>query len=200
MLATKYGMSVQQAAAKNAQVSALAAEEGLDYHLDQSKRVNTFDAHRLIHLAATHGLQDAMKERLLHAYFTDGLSLGETDTLVQLAAEVGLDAEEARTVLTSTAYADEVRGDERRARLFGVRGVPFFAIDEKYGVSGAQPAEVFSEVLEQVWPSSIHSPRSALPARMPLFVRAIPARFNRRLRGFTDRVTAGCGRRLRPPS
>jgi predicted DsbA family dithiol-disulfide isomerase len=151
MLAKKYGMSLQQASDANNQVTALAAAEGLDYHFEKAHYGNTFDAHRLIHLAAEYNLQDAMKERLLKAYFTDGLTIGDLDTLVQLAAEVGVDAERARTVLASDAFADAVRGDEQRATEFGISGVPFFAFDEKYGVSGAQPTEVFSEVLARTW-------------------------------------------------
>jgi predicted DsbA family dithiol-disulfide isomerase len=153
-LAGKYGVSLQQAAAMNERVSGLAAHEGLDYRLDQARGGNTFDAHRLIHLAASRGLQQEMEERLFHAYFTEGKAIGDVETLVALAAEVGLDTDEARTVLTGDAYADAVRADERRARVLGITGVPFFVLDEKYGVSGAQPAEVLREVLEQVWTES----------------------------------------------
>jgi predicted DsbA family dithiol-disulfide isomerase len=120
-------------------------------HLEQARYSNTFDAHRLIHLAATHHLQQDMEERLFKAYFTEGTALGETEALVQLATEVGIDAHEARAVLAKDDYADEVRADEQRARRLGIRGVPFFAIDEQYGVSGAQPSEVLREVLEQAW-------------------------------------------------
>ncbi len=151
ILANKYGMSPKQAAAANDRVSAIAAQDGLDYHMDQVQYGNTFDAHRLIHLAAAHGLQQEMEERFFKAYFTEGARLGDTETLVKLASEVGIDAEEARAVLASDRYADEVRADIQRARRLGVQGVPFFAIDEKYGVSGAQPAEVLKEVLEQAW-------------------------------------------------
>jgi predicted DsbA family dithiol-disulfide isomerase len=151
MLAKKYGMSLQQASNANAQITALAAAEGLDYHIEKARYGNTFDAHRLIHLAAEYNLQDAMKERLLKAYFTDGLAIGEIDTLVQLATEVGIDPTKARSVLASDAYATDVRADELRASEFAISGVPFFAFDEKYGVSGAQPAEAFSEVLTRTW-------------------------------------------------
>ncbi|HEV2457212.1 MAG TPA: DsbA family oxidoreductase [Ktedonobacterales bacterium] len=153
-LAGKYGVSLAQAAAMNERVSRLAALECLDYHLDEARGGNTFDAHRLIHLAASHGLQQEMEERLFHAYFTEGKAIGDVETLVALAAEVGLDADEARTVLASDAYADAVRADERRARTLGISGVPFFVLDEKYGVSGAQPAEVLREALDQVWAES----------------------------------------------
>jgi predicted DsbA family dithiol-disulfide isomerase len=154
VLAGKYGVSVAQAAAMNAQVSDIAAEEGLDYHLETAKYSNTFDAHRLIHLATQHGLQHEMTERLMRAYFTESATVGDTETLVKLAAEVGLDAGEVRAALESDAYAGDVRADEQRGRMFGVRGVPFFAIDEKYGVSGAQPVEVFTSALEQAWADS----------------------------------------------
>ena len=151
MLAKKYGMSLQQAIDANAQVTSLAAAEGLDYHIEKAHYGNTFNAHRLIHLAATYKLQDAMKERLLKAYFSDGLAIGEIDTLVKLADEVGIDPTKARSVLESGAYAADVRADEQRATEFGISGVPFFAFDEKYGVSGAQATKTFSEVLARTW-------------------------------------------------
>lgn len=154
MLAEKYGVSQKQAAAMHDRVSGIAAQEGLEYHLEQARHCNTFDAHRLIHLAAAHHLQDEMEERLFHAYFTEGAALGETETLVKLAVDVGLDADEARTVLTSDTYANEVRADAQRARRLGIQGVPFFAIDETYGVSGAQPSEVIREVLLEAWTES----------------------------------------------
>lgn len=154
ILAKKYGMSLSQAAAANEKVSALAAQEGLEYHLEKAQYANTFDAHRLIQLAATHQLQDEVEERLFQAYFTEGAALDKAETLVKLVSEVGLDGEEARSVLESDAYTDEVRADAKRARALGIQGVPFFVIDEKYGVSGAQPTEVFSELLEKVWAES----------------------------------------------
>lgn len=154
VLAHKYGVSLSQAVAMNERVSSLAAQEGLEYHLEQAHYVNTFDAHRLIHLAATHGLQQKAEERFFHAYFTEGKALDDAETLALLAIEIGIDGEEARAVLNSDAYAGEVRADEQRARAFGIRGVPFFAIDEKYGVSGAQPSDVLREALERAWVES----------------------------------------------
>jgi predicted DsbA family dithiol-disulfide isomerase len=151
MLAHKYGVSEQQAAAINRRVSGEAAKEGLEYHLDRARPANTFDAHRLIHLAAIHGLQDAAKERLMHAYFMEGAPIGDAQTLVRLVAEVGVPEDETQAVQAGNEYADSVRADEQRARLFGVRGVPFFAFDETYGVSGAQPSEIFAQVLERAW-------------------------------------------------
>lgn len=154
MLAKKYGMSTRQAAANHDRLTALGAEAGLEYHFERAKPGNTFEAHRLIHLAASKGLQDVVKERLLKAYFTDGAAIGDSETLVQIVSEVGIDADEARAVLAGDAYAGEVRADERRARALGIHGVPFFALDEQFGVSGAQPTEVFLKVLEHAWAES----------------------------------------------
>lgn len=150
-LANKYGMTPQQATEAHARMTALAAEEGLDFRLDRAQRANTFDAHRLIHLAAAHSRQGAMKERLLRAYFTEGLSVGDLETLVRLAGEVGLDPEEARAALAGDDYGAEVRADEARARAYGISGVPFFVLDETYGISGAQPTATVRQVLDQVW-------------------------------------------------
>jgi predicted DsbA family dithiol-disulfide isomerase len=147
-LASKYGMSVEQAEASNAQMTELAASEGLEYHLDRTRGGNSFDAHRLIHLAAEHGLQDAMKERLMRAYFTEGEAIGDRETLIRLAAELNLDA---RETLESDAYADVVRADEQLALRIGIQGVPFFVLDRRYGVSGAQPSELLLEALNKAW-------------------------------------------------
>ncbi len=157
MLAQKYGVSVEQAAKMQERVSAIAAQEGLEYHLDQTRHENTFDAHRLLHLAAERGLQAEAEERLFRAHFTEGAALGDAETLARLAAEVGIAEDDARAVLDSDAYADAVRADIKRARMFGIQGVPFFAVDEQYGVSGAQPSELLREVLEQAWAESLKS-------------------------------------------
>jgi predicted DsbA family dithiol-disulfide isomerase len=154
ILERKYGMTAEQAMAANDRMTALAAGVGLEYHLDAVQAGNTFDAHRLIHLAATHAKGDAMKERLLAAYFTEGRSVGDHGTLVELATEVGLDPEEVRSTLESDRFADEVRNDERRASSLGATGVPFFVIDEAFGVSGAQPAEVLLGAMERAWAES----------------------------------------------
>lgn len=154
MLAKKYRISRERAEAMNARVSALAAQEELDYHLESARHANTFDAHRLIHFAASHGRQIEMKERLMRAYFTESADVGDTDTLVRLAAEVGLNTGEAREALQRGAFADDVRADERRAQMLGISGVPFFVIDEKYGISGAQPTEVFAQALQAIWVES----------------------------------------------
>ena len=153
-LAAKYGISVERAAAMNAQVTDLAAAEGLDYHLDRARHYNTFDAHRLEHLAVDQGVGHAVTERLLKAYFEEGRALGDPATLVATAAEAGLDPDAAREVLAGDRYADAVRGDEALARELGISGVPFFVFEEKYGVSGAQPAELLLQALQQVWEES----------------------------------------------
>ena len=151
MLMRKYGLSRERAEAMHAQVAALGAAEGLELHFERVQPVNTHDAHRMIHLAAGSGLQGEMKERLQRAYFTQGLSVSDPDTLVRLAVECGLEEGEARRHLESGAFAGAVRDDQRRAHSLGIRGVPFFLFGEKYAVSGAQPAEVFFSALEQAW-------------------------------------------------
>jgi predicted DsbA family dithiol-disulfide isomerase len=148
-LAAKYGMSVEQAQASHARMTELAAAEGLEYDFDKTRGGNSFDAHRLIHLAAAHGKQDEAKERLMRAYFTEGVAIGDREALVALAADIGLDGDEARAALDGDAYADAVREDERLAQRIGIQGVPFFVLDRRLGVSGAQPAEVLVQALEQ---------------------------------------------------
>jgi predicted DsbA family dithiol-disulfide isomerase len=150
-LAAKYGMSTEEAAARQAQVAALAAEEGLEYHLELARGGNSLDAHRLIQLGKERGVQDAVKERLMRGYFTEGARIGDPETLVRLVSEAGLDAEEARDVLASDRYAGAVREDEELARRMGINGVPFFVLGRRYGVSGAQPADVLVQALDQSW-------------------------------------------------
>ena len=167
ILARKKGMPVAQAEAMQAQLTTLAAADGLEYHFERTKSGNSFDAHRLLHLAAATPaaagtrLQDAMKERLLRAYFTEGLPIGDPETLVSLAAEVGIDPGAARAALEGDAYAEAVRADERRATTLGIRGVPFVVIDGRYGVSGAQTPEVFLRALETAWAESQPSETAA---------------------------------------
>ena len=148
-LASKYGMSVEQAEASHAQMTELAAQEGLEYHFEKARGGNSFDAHRLIHLAAAHGKQAEAQERVMRAYFTEGVAIGDREQLVALAADLGLDPDEARGVLESDAYADAVREDEHLAQRIGIQGVPFFVLGRRYGVSGAQPADVLVQALEK---------------------------------------------------
>jgi predicted DsbA family dithiol-disulfide isomerase len=150
-LASKYGMSAEQAEGMHAQMTELGAAEGLEYHLDRTRGGNTFDAHRLIHLAADHGLQAAAKERLMRGYFTEGEPVGDPEALVRLVADVGVDPDEARAVLASDRYAGAVREDEDLARRMGINGVPYFVLGRRYGVSGAQSADVLLQALDQAW-------------------------------------------------
>ncbi len=168
LLARKYRMPLAQAEAMNARMASEAAREGLTFHLDRVQVGNTFDAHRLLHLAATAGRREALVERLFAAYLGEGAALGEHAVLARLASDVGLDADAVAAVLASDRFAADVRRDEARARAFGVGGVPFFAIDERYGVSGAQPPEAILEALRTRWaeaPAPLATvPTGAVPA------------------------------------
>lgn len=131
----------------------VAAEEGLEFG-DHSLHANTVDAHRVLHLALAEGgpaLQGALKEALLAAHFVANRDLGDHAVLAEVAVGVGLSADRVAAVLASEEYADAVRADVEQARAFGATGVPFFVVDRKYGVSGAQPAQAFSEVLTRAW-------------------------------------------------
>ncbi|MGH2858170.1 MAG: DsbA family oxidoreductase [Solirubrobacteraceae bacterium] len=150
-LARKYGMSVQRAKEMEAQMTATAAGDGLEFRFDIARGGNTFDGHRLVHLAAEHGLGDEMKERLLRAYFTEGELISDRERLVALAAEVGLDRDEVAAMLTGDARADEVREDERTAGELGISAVPTFVIDRALGASGAHPPEALLELLRRGW-------------------------------------------------
>ena len=153
-LARKYGMTIEQARATREHLRQVAADVGLEYRFDVAQPGNTLDAHRLLHLAASRGIQDRMKERLLAAYFTEGAPIGDRDTLVQLAGAVGLEPTEAEATLASDDYVTDVRSDEEEAAALRITGVPFFVIDRKFGVSGAQPADFLLEALERAWSDS----------------------------------------------
>ncbi|MEV3908753.1 DsbA family oxidoreductase [Streptomyces canus] len=154
MLGKKYGMSEAQAQAGEENLGAQAAAEGLAYRTRDRDHGNTFDLHRLLHLAKEQGRQDELVQIFYRANFAEERSLfteGD-ERLVELAVEADLDADEVRKVLADpTAYADDVRADEREAAELGANGVPFFVLDRTYGVSGAQPAEVFTQALTQAW-------------------------------------------------
>jgi predicted DsbA family dithiol-disulfide isomerase len=148
-LASKYGCSIEEAATMTANMAATAARDGLDFRFDVAQPGNTLAAHQLLHLAGERGVQDAVKERLFRATFTEGEPIADPEALLRLVAEAGLDAEEARQVLTEGIYVDEVRADEAQAQAMGITGVPFFVVDGKYGVSGAQPSELLLQVLNR---------------------------------------------------
>jgi predicted DsbA family dithiol-disulfide isomerase len=150
-LAAKYGMSVEEARQRHAQLEQLAAAEGLEYHLDRTRGGNSFDAHRLHQLAIERGLGDAMMERLMRAYFTEGEATGDPDVLLRLATEAGLAPDEARAVLGSDRYAEAVREDEGVAHRIGIHGVPFFVLGRRFGVSGAQTSNIMLQALEKAW-------------------------------------------------
>lgn len=150
-LSAKYGCSVPEAEAMTATMTATAAGEGLELHFELARPGNTFDAHRLLHLAAEHGLQDALKERLDRATFTEGSPVSDHGALRSLSVEVGLPVAEVDSVLASGRYGDAVRADEAQARSHGISGVPFFVIDGRYGISGAQAPEVILAALERAW-------------------------------------------------
>ncbi|MGP3910848.1 DsbA family oxidoreductase [Nonomuraea sp. 10N515B] len=146
-LAEKYGASPAQVREMTQRVTDLAAAEGLTYALDKAISVNTIDAHRVSHLAARHGLGARMHERLLSAHLVEGEVVDDPDTLVRLAAELGIPEDETRKVLDGDAYEDAVQADISEARSLGITGVPFFVLNRAYGVSGAQPADAFLSAL-----------------------------------------------------
>ena len=150
-LAKKYGTSLEQAQAMEAKMTDTAAEDGLDFHFETLKMGNTFDAHRVLHLAHEHGLQDAAKERFMRAYLTEGESMSDHATLRRLAGEVGLPDEEVSGLLASDRFADAVREDEALASGFGASAVPFFVVDRALGATGAHPAQSLLQLLQQGW-------------------------------------------------
>lgn len=132
-------------------VTGVAREAGLEYRFDKLQHTNTVKAHELLHFAKANGLQHELEERLMSAYFTEGRHVGRIDDLADLAAEVGLDRDEAHAALSSQRHLDDVRQDQAQAQAYGIQGVPFFVIDGKYGISGAQPPQAFENVLRELW-------------------------------------------------
>ena len=158
-LAAKTGRTIEQVRELTEGVTALAAAEGLDYHFERYVVVNTFDAHRLTHLAKANGVGNEIQERFLRAQLIEGEVLDDPHTLVRLSAEVGVPADDARRVLESDLYASDVAEDIDEARRMGATGVPFFVIDRRFGVSGAQPSDLFLEALEHARDSAVGSAR-----------------------------------------
>ena len=157
-LRDKVGGSLEQVQVMNARVEALAAAEGLTYDFERYQVINTFDAHRVAHLGRVRGLGSEIQERFLSGQLVEGEVLDDPDTLARLSAEVGLSADEVRDVLATDRYAAEVTADIREARALGINGVPFFVIDRRYGISGAQPAELFLQALETARAESLAAP------------------------------------------
>jgi predicted DsbA family dithiol-disulfide isomerase len=156
-LATKYGISVAEAEATIDRMIETGAGHGVVLRFDKARPANTFDAHRLLHLGAERGVQHDLKERLLRAMFTTGANLADVDVLVALATDAGIDPAEARDALAGDAFAAEVRADERRAADLGITSVPFFVVDGKLGVSGAQPPDLLLGVLEEARADALQS-------------------------------------------
>ena len=153
-LGRKYGGGADAGRSMVDRVEAVAAEEGMLWRHHASLRVNTVTAHRLLHWALHEGgpqVQGKLKDALLAAYFEQEKNIADTDTLIDLATAVGLDGDRARRIIAGRDYADEVEADIRQAAAFGATGVPFFVVDQKYGISGAQPVEFFAELIERAW-------------------------------------------------
>jgi predicted DsbA family dithiol-disulfide isomerase len=150
-LAGHKGIPAEQVQQMLERVTGIASSVGLDYDFDSLKHTNTVKAHELLHFAKANGKQLELAERLFRAYFIEGRHVGRVEDLADLAAEVGLDRDAALQALESEQYLQDVRADQATAGEYGINGVPFFVIDGKYGVSGAQDAQTFAQVLEQVW-------------------------------------------------
>lgn len=150
-LAKHKGINRESSVRLHQHVTDMAKEVGLDYRFDTTVVANSFDAHRLIQLAKLNGLGDAIEERLFKAYFMEGKDISDHLTLIILGDEIGLDGRLVKKMLDSDDMADEVRYDQRQAHELGINGVPFFVMNDHYGISGAQQPEVFSQTLEKAW-------------------------------------------------
>ena len=150
-LARKYGRSPEEAQEMLDEMTAMGAGEGLELRFDRVRAGNTFDAHRVVHLGLAHHRQDAMKERLMRAYLTEGELMSDHAALARLAAEVGLPEDDTAALLAGDRFAEEVRAEQELARGFGINAVPFFVVERRLGGAGAQPVEGFRELLSQAW-------------------------------------------------
>ena len=161
-LANKYGGTREQALEMQRSMTEAAAADGLGFRFDIARSGNTFDAHRLVHLGAAHGVQDAVKERFMRAYLTEGEPIGDPGALALLAADAGLPEDEVREVLVTERFAEEVREDERTAQGLGIHAVPFFVVDRKFGASGAHPPAALAQLLDRAWQE--HTPLATVAA------------------------------------
>lgn len=150
-LADHKGISLEQAKGMNDQMAQVAKQVGLQYDFDKAIPANSFNAHRFSHLAKQYGLQNDAEESLFKAYFTEGKNIDDIITLVQLGLEIGLDANETKTVLESDQYAKDVHQDMYEAQQIGARGVPFFLLNRKYAISGAQDSEAFLQAIDTAY-------------------------------------------------
>lgn len=149
-LAKKYGISLEEAKARCKSMEQMAAEAGLDFQFDTQILTNTFDAHRLTKFANNEGLMHEMTERLLRAYYTESKHIGDHQTLIELAEDVGLDREKVKEMMESNDMSDLVREDEKEAAELGIQSIPFFLINRKYAITGAQSADAFLESIQQI--------------------------------------------------
>jgi predicted DsbA family dithiol-disulfide isomerase len=152
--ASGHGMTVAQAKQRFDMFKQQAQTVGLTYDYDKIQMTNSFDAHRLAKWANQFGLEEVLTDRLMKAYFTDGLNIADPKTLVSLAEEVGLDKAQAEKIISSKEYGNQVKNEITEGRQIGVQGVPFFVLNRKYGISGAQPVEYFAQALNQLWEES----------------------------------------------
>ena len=150
-LARRRGISLDEARAMHEQTERQGAVLGIGFDFRRARRGNTFDAHRVLHMARDAGLQEAVTERLLATYFSEGGAIGDRDTLARAASQAGLDHDLVVGMLAGDRYAAAVRADEQEAAALGINGVPFFVVDRRYGLSGAQPPEVLLQAIEQAW-------------------------------------------------
>lgn len=148
-LAEKYGRTIAETEEMERRIAEMAKEEGIDFQWQKANSGNTFDAHRLLHLAEEQGMGSTLKEAFLHAYMTEGALIGEQDVVEKIAIQAGLDVDKVKEVLASDLYAGDVRHDEATAQQLQISAVPFFIFDKKLGVSGAQPKEIFKQAFEQ---------------------------------------------------
>ena len=152
-LATSKGISIEDSKAMHENVVRMAKTVGLEYNFNRAVIANSFDAHRLIQFAKSKGLGDEIEETLFAAYFTNGLDMSDLDTLAEIGSSIGLSQIELETILYSEDFSSEVQNDILEAQKYGVRGVPYFVLDDKYAISGAQPSSVFLEALEKTFNS-----------------------------------------------
>lgn len=150
-LAERKGQSLEWSRQAHKHVTDMAARAGLQYNFDKAVVANSFDAHRVLQLAKKHSKGDAMEEQLFKGYFTEGKNIADHDVLADMAVAVGIEKQVALDVLKSDAYSAEVQADIETAARIGINGVPFFVINNKYGVSGAQPASTFVQALNRAW-------------------------------------------------
>ncbi|PRY59439.1 putative DsbA family dithiol-disulfide isomerase [Knoellia remsis] len=159
-VAAKYGRSREEMVAQHEQMARDAAEVGLDFQWDKAVGGNSFDAHRVIHLARARGLEKPVMERLMRGWYSEGAALGDRDTLVRLAVEAGLGEKDVREMLGSEDYGYDVRADEATANQIGITAVPAFVLDQKFAVTGAQPVDALVRALELTWADRHNAPEA----------------------------------------